>query len=42
MITILCVTFYFKGQDFIRSAKAQGNRVFLLTHESHREKAWPW
>jgi len=42
MITILCVTFYFKGQDFIRSAKAQGNRVFLLTHESHKDKAWPW
>lgn len=42
MITILCVTFYFKGQDFIRSAKAQGNRVYLLTHESHKDKAWPW
>jgi biotin carboxylase len=42
MITILCVTFYFKGQDFIRSAKAQGNKVYLLTHESHKEKAWPW
>jgi biotin carboxylase len=42
MVTVLCVTFYFKGHDFLKAAKANGCRVFLLTHESHRHKAWPW
>jgi biotin carboxylase len=40
-ITFLCVTFYFKGQDFMRSAKAQGHTVYLLTHTKHKDKPWP-
>jgi biotin carboxylase len=40
--TILCVTSYEKGQEFLRACKALGWRVLLLTVEKFRHGAWPW
>lgn len=39
--TILCITTYEKGQDFMRECKRQGCRVLLLTAETLREADWP-
>ncbi len=41
-LTILCVTSYEKGQEFIRTCKAMGCRVLLLTVEKLRHAAWPF
>ncbi len=38
---ILCITSYFKGEDFMREAKRQGCHVILLTVESLRDAEWP-
>ncbi len=40
-ITILCLTSYEKGQDFLRTCKELGCRVLLLTLEKFRDGAWP-
>ena len=40
-LTFLCISFYFKGQDFLRSCKADGNKVYLLTKKSLEHEAWP-
>jgi biotin carboxylase len=40
-LTILCISSYEKGQEFLRSAKDAGCRVFLLTVEKLRHAAWP-
>lgn len=40
-LTFLCVSFYFKGEPFLRACKAQGNTVLLLTHSKLKEKPWP-
>ncbi len=40
-ITILCVTSYEKGQDFLRACKALGCTVYLLTVEKLRKGNWP-
>ena len=36
-LTILCLASYHKGQAFLREAKRQGARVFLVTSESLRD-----
>ncbi len=41
-INFLCVSTYFKGQDFLKSCKAEGNVVFLLTKKSLEHEDWPW
>jgi biotin carboxylase len=41
-LTILCVSSYEKGQEFIRTCKALGCRVLLLTVEKLRHAAWPF
>jgi biotin carboxylase len=41
-LTILCVSSYEKGQEFIRTCKALGGRVLLLTVERLRHAAWPF
>ena len=41
MPTILCLTSYEKGQDFLREAAALGARTFLLTVETLRDADWP-
>lgn len=40
--TILCVSSYEKGQEFLRTCKSLGWRVLLLTVEKLRDAAWPW
>ena len=41
-LTILCVSSYEKGQVFIRTCKAAGCRVLLLTVEKLRHADWPF
>jgi biotin carboxylase len=40
-ITILCVTSYEKGQEFLRTCKSLGCTVLLLTVEKLRNADWP-
>ena len=39
--TILCITTYEKGQEFMRQCKRQGWRVLLLTAEKLKDSDWP-
>jgi biotin carboxylase len=41
-LTILCVSSYEKGQEFIRTCKALGCTVLLLTVEKLRHADWPF
>lgn len=40
-MTFLCISFYFKGEEFLRSCKREGNTVYLLTHRKLENKPWP-
>lgn len=40
-LTLLCITTYEKGQEFLRECKRQGCRVILLTAEKLRDADWP-
>ena len=40
-LTILCVSSYEKGQEFMRTCKREGWDVFLLTVEKLRDADWP-
>lgn len=40
-ISILCVSSYEKGQEFLRACKAMGCTVYLLTVEKLRKANWP-
>jgi len=40
-LTFLCISCYFKGEDFLRACKAAGNTVFLVTQKSLEHKDWP-
>ena len=40
-LTILCLTSYEKGQEFMRACKEEGCRVLLVTVEKFREGDWP-
>jgi biotin carboxylase len=40
-ITILCISSYEKGQEFLRTCKNLGCRVLLLTVEKLRDGDWP-
>jgi biotin carboxylase len=40
-LTILCISSYEKGHDFMRECKEQGCRVLLLTSESLKDAHWP-
>jgi biotin carboxylase len=40
-ITILCISSYEKGQEFLRTCKDLGCRVLLLTVEKLRDADWP-
>ena len=39
--SIFCISFYFKGVDFLKATKAAGNTVYLLTKKSLEHKPWP-
>lgn len=36
----ICISNYFKGNDFLINLKKLGNRVFLITSEKLRDKPW--
>jgi biotin carboxylase len=40
--TFLCVSSYFKGEDFLIGSKEAGNRVFLITSLKLKDENWPW
>lgn len=40
--TIVCISCYYKGYDFLDEMKALGNHVILITSENIRDKQWPW
>jgi hypothetical protein len=40
-MTILCISCYFKGSDFMRASKEAGNTVYLLTSKSLENDPWP-
>jgi len=40
-LTILCISSYEKGHDFMKECKTQGCRVILLTSKSLENVAWP-
>ncbi len=40
-MTFLCVSCEFKGLDFLRYCKAEGNRVFLVTAKETEHEPWP-
>jgi len=40
-LTFLCISCYFKGEEFLRSCKEEGNTVFLLTKTSLKDAEWP-
>lgn len=40
-MTFLCISCEFKGIDFLRCCKAEGNRVFLVTAKDTENEPWP-
>lgn len=40
--TIICISCYYKGYDFMDEMKKLGNKVILITSEKLKEKNWPW
>ena len=40
--TIVCISCYYKGYDFMDEMKKLGNKIILIASESTREKNWPW
>ena len=38
----LCISTYFKGEEFLKACKEKGNRVFLLTLKKLEHEAWPF
>ena len=42
MHTILCISSYYKGADFMKTAKELGNHVILVTSASLKTEKWPW
>ena len=41
-LNFLCISTYFKGEDFLKSCKKDGNKVYLLTKKSLENENWPW
>jgi biotin carboxylase len=39
-LTFLCISTFFKGNDFLRACKNAGNTVFLLTSKKLEDKPW--
>lgn len=40
--TIVCISCYYKGYDFMDEMKRLGNKVILITSENLKDKNWPW
>jgi biotin carboxylase len=40
--TIVCISCYYKGYDFMDEMKELGNKIILITSENLKDKNWPW
>lgn len=40
-LTFLCLSSYFKGVEFIKTSKALGHEIILVTKESLADRPWP-
>jgi hypothetical protein len=40
-LSILCIASYFKGEEFMRAAKAEGCTVYLITSSQLKDADWP-
>jgi carbamoylphosphate synthase large subunit len=40
-MNILCISTYFKGVEFLKTAYAEGNQVYLVTNKKLEHKPWP-
>ena len=40
--TIVCISCYYKGYDFMDEMKKLGNKIIMIASESTKEKDWPW
>ena len=40
--TIVCISCYYKGYDFMEEMNHLGNKVILITSENLKDKNWPW
>ncbi len=40
--TIVCISSYFKGSDFMIGCKELGNKIILITSDRLKEENWPW
>ncbi|RRQ46649.1 acetyl-CoA carboxylase biotin carboxylase subunit family protein [Chryseobacterium sp. SC28] len=40
--TVVCISCYYKGYDFMDECKKLGNKVILITSENLKDKSWPW
>ncbi len=40
--TIVCISCYYKGYDFMDEMKKLGNKIILIASESTKGKNWPW
>lgn len=40
--TIVCISCYYKGYDFLDEVKKLGNKVILITSENFKDRNWPW
>lgn len=40
-LSFLCIATFFKGEEFLRTCKALGHTVYLLTDQKLDEKPWP-
>lgn len=40
--TIVCISCYYKGYDFMDEMHQLGNDILLITSDKLREKNWPW
>lgn len=40
--TIVCISCYYKGYDFMDEMHKLGNKVILITSENFKDKNWPW
>jgi hypothetical protein len=41
-LNILCISTFYKGMDFLKRCKAEGNNVYLLTKKKLEHENWPW
>ena len=41
-LNFLCISTFYKGVDFLKRCKAEGNKVYLLTKKQLEHENWPW